>query len=704
MTQTLANSSPLSRQELSAQKLTSLLMDAAALGDIDTAKKRIAQGADPASACHLTGETPLFVAVSSGRLDMVNFLLPLSNPAAVSFSGRSALSALISRFSRHYAPGGAAAEWIDLVYALAPASASTPDRDGRSPFMEAASAGHASDLQFILRIISTLSPHVDWNALDHNGMTACAFAAQSRNPHLALAIFNATPDKELACRSTFGPRGSLAHIAVTHGCGTDFLSRILPFSDVDARDSLGRTPLMLAVSHGADEFTEILLPLGLGARAVDFEGRDALMLLIEDVMPPMRGRRPSFIFQASLGPLISDLIARSDLLARDFLGESALDKARNLHQLPHFETEIRAILGEAANLSPPMLKFLAEPTIALQRRLLRAAAQGDIQLVRKRIAQGADPRLPASSAGSSALMAAISQGHMDVIHELLPMSNLQLSNDSGDTALTRALLAFRSHHLSLQNLLDLLPSLATPEAALAQSSSGATPLMLVASMCVDYPLQEKIVALLGALSDWRSVDNHGRSVVAVAVAAGSDGLALALWCAHPDAPWLASIVDSCGATLAHIAAASGNVQILDAIAPLSDFSARDANGFTPLMLACSRVDNKVLGAIARISPWSDCHAVNRHGCDPLMIAIESCDPDPDLQLELHLLCIAEILAPRVDIFARDHLGESALDKANDRGFAAASKIISAQMAILDEREALSQAAPLSIGALQAKRI
>lgn len=60
-------------------------------------------------------------------------------------------------------------------------------------------------------------------------MTACALAAQSRDPYHALAIFNASPDKSQACRASLGRAGTLAHIAAKHRCGAAFLSNILPF-------------------------------------------------------------------------------------------------------------------------------------------------------------------------------------------------------------------------------------------------------------------------------------------------------------------------------------------------------------------------------------------------------------------------------------------------------------------------------------------
>lgn len=124
---------------------------------------------------------------------MVHFLLPLSDPKALSFSGLSALSVLISRFPRYHTLGSID-EWIECVKVLAPSSSSIVNGNGHNALMEAASGGHVAHLahsQFLLDVFQILAPNFDWDARDHQGMTACALAFQSGQPLHALAIFRA---------------------------------------------------------------------------------------------------------------------------------------------------------------------------------------------------------------------------------------------------------------------------------------------------------------------------------------------------------------------------------------------------------------------------------------------------------------------------------------------------------------------------------
>ena len=80
--------------------------------------------------------------------------------------------------------------------------------------------------------------------------------------------------------------------------------------------------------------------------------------------------------------------------------------------------------------------------------------------------------------------------------------------------------------------------------------------------------------------------------------------------------------------------------------------------------------------------------MDHHGCDALMLAIEKADSTGPASCAE----ITAILAPRVDVFSCDSLGESSLEKALDRGLANVAEIIQARMAILAERDALGLAA------------
>lgn len=158
--------------------------------------------------------------------------------------------------------------------------------------------------------------------------------------------------------------------------------------------------------------------------------------------------------------------------------------------------------------------------------------------------------------------------------------------------------------------------------------------------------------------------------------------------AHPSPAWAASTRDSSGATLAHIAARHGGCGLLRAIAGFSCFSATDHHGHTPLMSACASRGG--FDAVSILAPWSDCRAVDFAGCDALMLAVESAS----LESSLGLLDAVQALIPRVDLFARDALGESALEKAADRGFPLVVDAIRSHLAILAERDELALAASM----------
>ena len=119
---------------------------------------------------------------------------------------------------------------------------------------------------------------------------------------------------------------------------------------------------------------------------------------------------------------------------------------------------------------------------------------------------------------------------------------------------------------------------------------------------------------------------------------------------------------------------------------------RDAFGHRPArQLRRSRLRRPLAplsATIAALAPWSDRQAVDHHGCDALMLAIEKADSTGPASCAE----ITAILAPRVDVFSCDSLGESSLEKALDRGLANVAEIIQARMAILAERDALGLAA------------
>ena len=204
------------------------------------------------------------------------------------------------------------------------------------------------------------------------------------------------------------------------------------------------------------------------------------------------------------------------------------------------------------------------------------------------------------------------------------------------------------HMLSGANLLDAARLLSSPASLKISNNRGRTPLM--AAIGADCDLGQ-ILEIVGAGSDWGAQDAKGMSAVALAMNKGGAGVARSIWLAHPDPARAARAVSDNGSTLAHIAAESNAADMLLAIAPHSDFSARDARGLTPLMSASSHSNGLACSAVALLAPWSDCLAVDPAGCDALMLAIENAWREDWAEFSL----IISELAPRSDLFSHDIL-------------------------------------------------
>lgn len=677
------------------QQIQDRLFSAIVAKSMVQAKELLSLGASPSAPGGPNRRTPLMAAASTLDFELIKLFLPLNDVHAVDDRGFSALSLFVKHIVndlrsplREFSPDkSCACEWRRALGLLLSAGPRPLDAHGPSPLAIAAASWLPLDT--FIALASVLAPASNFSELDAQGLTAYSTALSSLyagGGKKALALLEIDPMASHALRACSPTHGYLAHVAARNG-EVCFLSTTSHLIDFDARDSRGRTPLMAAadtVKTHSPICLEFLLehsdPL-----AVDCDGCDALMLFIE------RHCKDDFA-EDGLKQAISRLVCKSNLWARDSLGESALDKAtdRKMRSLAslilstrHHSTEVFS--APALNLAPSLDK--------LQELFFQAVELGETELAKKRLEQGACPRRPSPTFNSAhfplcplrtPLIVAAKGQSKEMIQFLAPLSNLMDRDAYGNTALLARL---RQNSLKTPDDISIMRTLFSPEVALASSVDGTT---LLSAANAPAGLWPDVMAILGPVCDWMALDAKGNNILALQLQRLSSAEdRAAIWNAHPDSAWLASSSNHDGETLAHIAARRRSKDILLLIAPHANFGAKDRLGRTPLACACSaEAAFEAAGIVAILAPWSDCRAVDLSGCDALMLIIESSRRKDDL-----LLCVKE-LVDRADLEARDFLGESALDKAIARNRLDVVAIIRSRMAIFAERDALASLSPI----------
>lgn len=645
------------------QKLQSLLQDAILADDRPLIRKRLAQGADPASfTCDERGLTALMDAAVIGNPHVIEMFLPLCDIDAISADGESALCLFMDRLSC-INNSNPPQSWLKSLRQLCPKSPAT--RHACSPLSRAALCWDPSAPDINI-VISELAPFSDFSMTGIYEATPCSIALRrpcvSRGA-IALAIFRADPLNAIG-ESMRPELYELIHSAADSN-QVEFLKAVVPMAPMDFRNALGRTPFLAAAAATSFEAMELLVAMGCDPGAIDNEGCDALMLAIEN-----GGRNMDF-------KRLIALIPASNLFYRDNLHESALDKARD-RAMDGLAEIIEARLSQSPASPPSPMEDCAPPPTPsgkLQQLLVQAIEDNNMALIDKRLRQGANLSLPAQDSSDSPFLIALRQCPHETIRHLIPLADLSAPNAHGEMPLAAYL---RSSSIHDSESLSIMEALLSPEAVFACESSGDSPLGLLRATPAFFPLA---LRSLSALSDWEKIDFYPFSV-------NHSPNHSPLWQAHPNQAWLATQANADGETLAHAAAGNNNAKLLLAISAHADFAAKDAQGRTPLMFACSYgyVNADRAAAIATLAPWSDCRAVDHNGCDALMLSMEnSCEDD------FHE--IIQHLAPRADLFARDFLGESALDKALDRGLVKAAESIQNFLAIQQERSDLAASIP-----------
>lgn len=645
----------------SRKKLAELLYRAVWRGDEKLAKKRLRQGASPSEACvSFAGRTPLMAATMKANGLMVDLLLPMSDVAATDAHGETALIlGMYEDAAWLLSPAmGGSGDWIDKL--ASPAILNMRDAHGDTPLMIAAGSRCLGEGEFKKLLVKMLPDSNAW-LKNKKGQSALALAVASASQARALALWAALEPSGFDKSALAG----LALLAARMNMDR-FLLAMASAVDLEERDEHGRTPLLVAARACAFEAMAELLDQGADPHAVDADGCNALMLICESrVEPPAAGQA-----------MIARLANPESLSARDQFGESALDKARDRKSAVANRLRAAGATDDERRERPSIAGSLK-----LQQLLLEDIICGDVELARRRIAQGADPAKPLNERWTTALVCAASTARLEMV-QLMRAQGEGLDGDLGGPAALAGLLE-RGSARGRDEFIACARELADPDALAAVNSQGETVLMQAAAYGQKFG---ELLALFGPGSDWLAKDFSGASVVEFALNVYEPGNAMLLWLAHPDKEWAASATNKQGQTLAHVAAARNADEMLLEIVSFSNFEARDGRQMTPLMLACF-TGGCFESTVRLLAPWSDCKAADAQGCDALMLAIEQAPREGYGDF----VGAASELVRWADLEARDFLGESALDKAVDREFLVIEAAIRARMAIDEERLAIGSA-------------
>ena len=502
--------------------------------------------------------------------------------------------------------------------------------DGETPLILAAAAGDFDALKVLLK------RGANHRHSDQYGHTALVAAARNG----ALSIVKALTEPELTGGTVHQLQLALAWVAWEgHYDVVEYLMDKVSVDGVITPD--GDTPLTLAARAGQKDVVKLLLENGASLHHANASGHGALTLAAA------AGHKACvmLLLNTSIDPLFKKFSAEELALAL-----AAAKKYRNV-QL--------AILDfmEKPEYKPSQLQNNQNEQ---ENNLLRAATEGNSQLVAKLIAEGADSNYSDPN-GNTALMFAAGGGHaLALVNLLITNADIHCTNASHDNAL---ILAAKRGHQKIVDLLlqyganiehenkdkrsaeqcarmaghiQLADQLAQASAVLTAAGVGdedAVRGLFGHGFCnhVDCYGNTALIlaATAGHLKIVRLLVQNFRSDIHHANSCGETALMCATQRNHVDViKYLMGKADSESLggdqsdTVLHLAASKGEHALIPSlyIKNFSDINARNSKGYTAL--CCAAYEGHAQ-AVSRLAQYvADIFLKNNDGYDALQIAVD----------------------------------------------------------------------------------
>lgn len=363
--------------------------DAAAAGKLEKLRALLAKHPEP-DILGSNGQSPLHRAAEEGQAEALDLLIEAGYDVnKADDNGRTPLTQ---------------AAWLGQLEAARRLLAAGARAEGdpacnASPLMFAVHEGHAEIVDLLL------AAGADVRRTTVEGGTALHRAAGQGKTALAGLLIDRGASVNAATTDGYTP----LHLAIRQGKMGTVRLLIQRGADVNLKTADGRTPLLEAVLHGRTKFVKVFL---------DAKADPNVPVQCEDIFQPALARGVTPLMAAAHAGRLEIvemlLAAGANPSAADDRGRTALDIAE---REGHAE-----VIDRIAAVAEPSKRRGKKASTPLGPRLVRSAAEGRADDVRKLLEQGANPnsRDPnPSEQGRTALIAAASEGRADCVRALL---------------------------------------------------------------------------------------------------------------------------------------------------------------------------------------------------------------------------------------------------------------------------------------------